>query len=65
MKRYIGERIRKSRKAVGMTQAQMAERLGVTRRTYIAIERGDSDPRATVLAKISHITNQAISSYFP
>ncbi|WP_419153470.1 helix-turn-helix transcriptional regulator [Vibrio maritimus] len=43
----------------------MAERIGVTRRTYISIEQGESDPRATVIAQIAHITHQPIAWYFP
>lgn len=37
----LGRRIRTARRAAGLTQAQLAERLGMSRPTYIAIEQGE------------------------
>ncbi len=37
----IGERVAAARKRAGMTQAQLAERLGVSRPTLIAVEKGE------------------------
>lgn len=46
----IGERLRSERSRIGLTQAQMAERLGVSLRTQLAWEKGDSTPNAEHLA---------------
>src|SRR4051794_22722404 len=39
--RVLGQRIAESRKARGKTQEEVAEFLGCSRPTYIAIEKGD------------------------
>jgi transcriptional regulator with XRE-family HTH domain len=44
-----GYRLRKSREEAGLTQAQMADRLGVTQQAVARAERADSNPSFRLL----------------
>lgn len=48
----IGRRARLARRTRGMTQADVAERLGVTTEFYARIERGHGLPSVTTLARL-------------
>ncbi len=50
---YIGERLRKQRTLRALTQAELAERAGVTTATVARIERGEIEPRMTTLRKLA------------
>ena len=52
----IAEDIRKRRKALNMTQAEMAEKLGINRNRYARYET-DTEPPITLLSKIAGIFN--------
>ncbi|WP_305810248.1 helix-turn-helix transcriptional regulator [Photobacterium kishitanii] len=43
---------------------KMAEKLGISRQTYIDIENGVRIPKADTIYKISVITNQSINYFF-
>ena len=47
------EKLKKARQDAGMSQTELAEKAGVTRRSVFAYENGDSLPRAHVLRKIA------------
>lgn len=49
--RYAGK-IEAARRALGMTQAQVAEAAGVARNTVLAIESGDKIPQAEKLWRV-------------
>lgn len=49
----IGERVAAARKRAGMTQAQLAQRLGVSRPTVIAVEKGERRPSNEEVAKLA------------
>ncbi|WP_051882016.1 helix-turn-helix domain-containing protein [Parvularcula oceani] len=49
----IGQRIRAARKALGLNQGALADRLGVTQPTVANWEAGVHDPRQLMLAKLS------------
>lgn len=49
----IGRRARLARRALRMTQADVAERLGVTTEFYARIERGHALPSVTTLARLA------------
>ena len=49
------ERIRLLRKEAGLTQAEVAEKIGVTYRTYQNYEAGASAPQSKVLAKLANV----------
>jgi transcriptional regulator with XRE-family HTH domain len=53
-RRAIGERIRTARRAAGLSQVRLAERVGVDHRTIHRIEYGTSDPRLGLLLQIAH-----------
>ena len=51
----LGERLKKERKKMGITQNQMAEFLGIERSRYAKYECGDAAPPLDILYKISLI----------
>jgi transcriptional regulator with XRE-family HTH domain len=50
---YIGERLRRQRTRRALTQAELAERAGVTTATVARIERDEIEPRMTTLRKLA------------
>lgn len=48
----LGKNIQKARKAAGVTQIQLAERLGVYQKDISRWEKNDSTPNALTFAKI-------------
>ncbi len=49
----VNEKIRLIREAKGLTQEQVAEKLGVSSSVYGDIERGENDPKLSKLQKIA------------
>ncbi|AEV83769.1 XRE family transcriptional regulator [Actinoplanes sp. SE50] len=61
----VTNRIRALRAAAGgMTQAGLAERLGVTRQTVIAIEQGRYSPSLELAFQIARIFEQPLDTVF-
>lgn len=61
----VTNRIRALRSdAGGMTQAEMAERLGVTRQTVIAIEQGKYSPSLEMAFEIARLFNKPLDDVF-
>jgi transcriptional regulator with XRE-family HTH domain len=56
-KLLFGERLRNAREAAGMSQQQMASRLGVKGTTVNSWEVGKEDPRANRLQMIASLLN--------
>ena len=50
--------------ADSMTQAELAKRIGVTRQTVIAIERGRYSPSLEVAFKIARVFGVAVEDVF-
>lgn len=48
----------------GVTQEELAEAVGVTRQTVIAIERGNYTPSVVLALKISKFFNKALEDIF-
>ncbi|MFT5179999.1 MAG: putative transcriptional regulator [Candidatus Paceibacteria bacterium] len=48
----------------GITQEDLADELGVTRQTIIAIEKGNYTPSVTLALKISKFFNVALEKVF-
>lgn len=48
----LGKNMQKARKTAGMTQMQLAERLGVYQKDISRWEKNESTPNALTLAKI-------------
>ncbi|WP_028094720.1 helix-turn-helix domain-containing protein [Pseudodonghicola xiamenensis] len=56
----FGDRVAGAREAAGMTQAQLARRLGVKRSTVCAWEEDVSEPRANKLSMMAGLLNVSI-----
>ncbi|MFJ6319723.1 helix-turn-helix transcriptional regulator [Streptomyces californicus] len=52
-RRLLGQRIAHHRRAAGLSQEQLADRIGVERRTVQRYEAGSRDPRYTDLLLIA------------
>jgi putative transcriptional regulator len=48
----------------GMTQAELAERVGVTRQTVIAIEQGRYSPSLEMAFQIAHVLEVPLEDVF-
>jgi putative transcriptional regulator len=53
MEEIIRNRIHEHRTACGFTQEELADRVGVTRQTIIAIEKGNYTPSVLLALKLS------------
>ena len=58
----VGDRLRVARAAAGLTQVQVAEKLGIARTTVVAIERGDRPARAEELVTLGKLYGVAVHS---
>ena len=56
--------IRTLRESAGLTQAELAGRIGVTRQTLIAIEQGRYSPTLELAFQISHVFNAGLDDVF-
>lgn len=60
----VTNRIRLVREAVGMTQADLAGRVGVTRQTLIAIEQGRYSPTLELAFQLARVFRVSIDELF-
>ncbi|WP_434811006.1 helix-turn-helix transcriptional regulator [Microbacterium sp. bgisy189] len=56
--------IRALREDAGMTQADLAGRIGVTRQTLIALEQGKYSPTLELAFQISHALGRPLDAVF-
>ena len=54
------ERLKEQRKLNGLTQREMAERLGVSQPSYIRYENGTAEPSQASLVKIADIFDVSV-----
>ena len=59
--RVLGANLRRAREARGMTQAEVAEQLGVARTTLVAIEQGSRRVRPEELVELASIYGREVS----
>ena len=57
-------RVKALRKERAWSQAELASRLGVSRQTIIAIERGKYDPSLRLAFKLARLFEQSIEEIF-
>src|SRR5207248_9760958 len=58
--RILGQRIAEARKARGKTQEEVADFLGYSRPTYIAIEKGDRPARSEEIVKLASFLGRTV-----
>ncbi|MGH3383888.1 MAG: helix-turn-helix transcriptional regulator [Nocardioidaceae bacterium] len=56
--------IRPLRETAGLTQAELANRVGVTRQTLNAIEQGKYSPSLELAFRISHVFSASLDDVF-
>lgn len=61
---YVGNRVKELRTAMGMTQAQLAESVGVARVSIVAIENGRFLPTIETALRISNALKAPIEDLF-
>ena len=59
-----GNAVRRFRREVGLTQAQLAEATGVTRQTVVAIEAGDYAPSVYLALRIAGRLDTTVETLF-
>jgi putative transcriptional regulator len=60
----IESSVEEHRRKAGFTQEELADRVGVTRQTIIAIERGNYAPSVLLALKLSHILKAPVETLF-
>ena len=63
-KEYVMSNLARNRKATGLTQEQLANRVDVTRQTIIAIEKGNYVPSVLLALKIAKVFNTTVERIF-
>ena len=56
--------ISKARKILGLTQAELADEIAVTRQTIIAIEKGNYTPSVLLALKLAKSLNKSVEELF-
>jgi putative transcriptional regulator len=57
-------RLKSARAALDLTQAQLAERVGVARQTVNAIEKGDYNPTIRLCLALCHALGKTLDELF-
>ena len=57
-------KLKSARAALGLTQQELAERVGVTRQTIVAIERGDYNPTIRLCTQICRALDKTLDDLF-
>ena len=64
MAEHITNSVHTLRTELGLTQEEFAERVGVTRQTVIAIERGNYAPSVLLALKIAKVCKKPVETIF-
>ena len=57
-------KLKAARAALGLTQHELGERVGVTRQTILAIERGDYNPTIKLCVEICKALGKTLDELF-
>ncbi len=60
----LGNRLREAREAAGWTQAELAERIGVSRKTVNTVENGVFVPSTVVALKLAGALGCSVEALF-
>ena len=64
MAERLANRIKERRTELGLTQAELAEQVGVTRKTVNTVENGVFTPSATLAIKLAEALNFSVEQLF-
>ncbi len=64
MKEYIRNSVQAKRQDNGMTQQELAEKIGVTRQTVISIEKGNYTPSVLLALKLAKVFSVSVEDIF-
>ena len=64
MKELVSNEVYKLRKEAGITQEEIAEAVGVTRQTIIAMEKGNYIPSVLLALKVAVFFNKTVEEVF-
>ena len=64
MNESIQNNVQELRKEKGMTQEELAETVGVSRQTVIAIEKGNYTPSVLLALKLAHTFKKPVEKIF-
>ena len=64
MREYIQNEVHAFRTKKGVTQEQLAEKMGVSRQTIIAIEKGNYTPSVLLALKLADFFDQSVEKTF-
>lgn len=64
MKRDTKNSVEKERQKAGLTQVELAEKVGVTRQTIIAIEKGDYTPSVALALRLAEVFKTHVEDIF-
>jgi len=63
-KQLIPNRLKLARVECALTQAQLADRVGITRQTIGLIEAGGYNPTLNLCLKLAQVTNKTLDELF-
>lgn len=58
------ERMKRARKAIGLSQEELARKIGVSRQTINMIERGDYNPTLKLCIQLCHALGTTLDALF-
>jgi putative transcriptional regulator len=63
-KTVLNNRVQEYRQQLNLTQADLAETVGVTRQTIIAIEKGNYEPSVRLALKLARLLSVPVETLF-
>lgn len=64
MKNFVINHVQDIRRASNVTQEELADAVGVSRQTIIAIEKGNYTPSVLLALKIAHFFKKSVEELF-
>ncbi|HEU4677792.1 MAG TPA: helix-turn-helix transcriptional regulator [Candidatus Paceibacterota bacterium] len=64
MEAFVKNKVNEYRTKAGLTQEELATRVGVTRQTIIAIERGNYTPSVLLAIRLAEVFSVPVESLF-
>lgn len=64
MKEATGNQVRRTRRMMDLTQAQLANKIEVSRQTVVSIEGGDYAPSVYLALKLADVLNTTVEELF-